>query len=199
MSKTWTSTIALTGRWLVSLLLVISISSCATQRGQAPVALDRSASWTVLPFRNLSQTPMSAERVESLVLSALRAKALPKVDLLAIDPAAADALPLLDDGQRFADALATARATGYQYGVTGSVEEWRYKSGLDGEPAVGLSIRVVDVASGDTLWSNSAARSGWSRESLTGNGQKVINRLLAQMFDEASWFKRSGFRRDGSL
>ncbi len=194
MSKTWTSTIVLPTRGLAVILLALGIASCATQRGQAPVELDRTASWTVLPFRNLSQTPMSAERVESLVLSALRANSLPNVDLLAADPAAADALPLLDDGQRFADALAQARNGGYRYGVTGSVEEWRYKSGLDGEPAVGLSIRVVDVATGKTLWSNSAARSGWSRESLTGNGQKVINKLLAQMFDQSSWF-----RRDGSL
>lgn len=163
------------------------LASCSTQRGQAPVTLDPEATWTVLPFRNLSQTPMSAERVESLVLSALRAKTLPNVDMLPPAEPVAGTLPLLDDGARLAQAMKTARAAGYQYGVTGSVEEWRYKAGLDGEPAVGISIRVVDVATGATLWSNSGARSGWSRESLTGNGQKVINKLLTQMFDEATW------------
>lgn len=165
----------------------LSIASCSTQRGQQPVALDREASWTVLPFRNLSQTPMSAERVESLVLSALRAKSLPNVDLLPAGEPVAGTLPLLDDGARLTQAMKTARSAGFQYGVTGSVEEWRYKAGLDGEPAVGLSIRVVSIDTGATLWSNSGARSGWSRESLTGNGQKVINKLLNQMFNEATW------------
>lgn len=174
---------------LTALLIAASLSftSCSTQRGQPPVALDREATWTVLPFRNLSQTPMSAERVESLVLSALRAKSLPSVDLIPPGEPVAGTLPLLDDGARLAQALKTAQTAGYQYGVTGSVEEWRYKAGLDGEPAVGISIRVVDIDTGATLWSNSGARSGWSRESLTGNGQKVINGLLNQMFDEAAW------------
>lgn len=174
---------------LTALLVAASLSltSCSTQRGQQPVALDREATWTVLPFRNLSQTPMSAERVESLVLSALRAKSLPSVDLLPPSEPVAGTLPLLDDGARLVQALKTARTSGYQYGVTGSVEEWRYKAGLDGEPAVGISIRVVEIDTGTTLWSNSGARSGWSRESLTGNGQKVINKLLNQMFDEAAW------------
>ena len=174
---------------LAALLVAASVclASCSTQRGQQPVALDRESSWTVLPFRNLSQTPMSAERVESLVLSALRAKSLPSVDVLPSAEAVAGTLPLLDDGARLSQAMKVARTGGYQYGVTGSVEEWRYKAGLDGEPAVGISIRVVDIDTGATLWSNSGARSGWSRESLTGNGQKVINKLLTQMFDEAAW------------
>jgi TolB-like protein len=174
---------------LAALLVATSVclTSCSTQRGQQPVALDRESSWTVLPFRNLSQTPMSAERVESLVLSALRAKSLPSVDVLPSAEPVAGTLPLLDDGARLSQAMKAARTGGYQYGVTGSVEEWRYKAGLDGEPAVGISIRVVDIDTGATLWSNSGARSGWSRESLTGNGQKVINKLLTQMFDEAAW------------
>ena len=56
--------------------------------------------------------------------------------------------------------------------------EWRYKSGLDGEPAVGVAMHVVDIRSGETLWSGSYSRSGWSRESLSGTGQKVISKLV---------------------
>ena len=62
--------------------------------------------------------------------------------------------------------------------VAGSVEEWQYKNGLDGEPAVGISLRVIEPATGRVLWSKSGARAGWSRESLAGSAQKVLNKLV---------------------
>ncbi|MNP78015.1 hypothetical protein D3C76_1755480 [compost metagenome] len=65
--------------------------------------------------------------------------------------------------------------------LTGSVEEWQYKSGLDGEPAVGISLRVVEVSSGRVLWSKSGARAGWSRESLAGTAQQVIETLVSAL------------------
>jgi hypothetical protein len=46
---------------------------------------------------------------------------------------------------------------------------------------VGISLQVIDPASGQTVWSNSAARSGWSRESLAGSAQKVLKKLVATL------------------
>ena len=86
-------------------------------------------------------------------------------------------LPVLDDSRRLADAKEAARSNGARHALTGSVEEWRYKSGLDGEPAVGLSLLLVDLESDKVVWSGSAARSGWSRESLAGTAQKVLQEL----------------------
>ena len=61
------------------------------------------------------------------------------------------------------------------------MEEWQYKNGLDGEPAVGISLRVLDAKSGTVLWSKSGARAGWSRESLAGNAQTVIDKLVGAL------------------
>ena len=49
------------------------------------------------------------------------------------------------------DALAQARQQGANYAVAAAVNEWRYKVGLDGEPAVGVSISIIDVASGQVV------------------------------------------------
>ena len=49
----------------------------------------------------------------------------------------AGVLPELDERRRAELALRWAKDKGFLYGVTGSVEEWRYRNGLDGEPAVG--------------------------------------------------------------
>ncbi|MCY1405315.1 hypothetical protein D9M71_205530 [compost metagenome] len=65
--------------------------------------------------------------------------------------------------------------------VTGSVEEWQYKNGLDGEPAVGVSLQVLETSSGKLLWSRSGARAGWSRESLAGTAQTVLRDLVGNL------------------
>ena len=48
----------------------------------------------------------------------------------------------------------------------------------DGEPAVGLTLQIIDVASGDTLWSGTGGKSGWSREALAAVAQQLIRDLL---------------------
>ena len=63
--------------------------------------------------------------------------------------------------------------------MSGSVEEWRYKVGVDGEPAVGLSYTVVDLDSGAVVYSAAGGKSGWSREALSAVAQKLARELLS--------------------
>ncbi|MFX6409724.1 hypothetical protein ABTG43_19290, partial [Acinetobacter baumannii] len=57
---------------------------------------------------------------------------------------------LFETGQAKDDAKAIewAKAQGARYAVTGTVDEWRYKVGVDGEPAVGIALQIVEVDSG---------------------------------------------------
>ena len=163
-------------RFYVLVLMIVTLTGCSVQQSQPAHSYSDDARWIVLPFDNHSETPMAADRAEALTLSALRAYRLNAQGAdVADDPFE---LPTFDDRRRYHEALAYARNTGARYGVTGSVVEWRYKSGLDGEPAVGIAMHVVDIGTGDTVWSGSFSRSGWSRESLAGTGQKVIDKLV---------------------
>jgi hypothetical protein len=65
-----------------------------------------------------------------------------------------------------------------RYALTGTVEEWRYKVGVDGEPAAGVTLQIIDVATGEMLWSGSGGKSGWSREALSAVAHKLIRSLL---------------------
>ena len=49
---------------------------------------------------------------------------------------------------------------------------------MDGEPAAGITLHILDVASGDILWSGSGGKSGWSREALSAVAHKLIRSLL---------------------
>ncbi|EQD28248.1 lipoprotein, partial [mine drainage metagenome] len=65
-----------------------------------------------------------------------------------------------------------------QYALTGSVQEWRYKTGVDGEPAVSVTFNLVDMTTGKTVWSATGSRTGWSRSSVGSVGQTLIDQLL---------------------
>ncbi len=158
------------------LALALALVACATQRVGPSAPLSRHAAWALLPIVNQSQAPQAGERAEDLVETELR--------LHRLDPArypareTRDPLLLIDEQHRFDAALAWAREQGLRYGITGSVQEWRYKSGLDGEPAVGLTLRVIDIPSGRTLWAASGSRTGWGYASLSGTAAKVVRELL---------------------
>ncbi len=163
-------------RKLFVLLLAFILAGCSVHQSQPAESYSEQAQWIVLPFENHSETPLASERVEALTLAALRTHRLDaSAAHVDVDPYQ---LPRHDDRRRYSEAMALARSTGIHYGVTGSVVEWRYKSGLDGEPAVGIAMHVIEIHSGETVWSGSFSRSGWSRESLAGTGQKVIDKLV---------------------
>jgi hypothetical protein len=74
--------------------------------------------------------------------------------------------------------LAWARSENIRYALAGSVDEWRYKVGIDGEPAAGVTLQLIDVQSGQVLWAAAGGSTGWSRESLSGVAQKLVAKLL---------------------
>ena len=89
------------------------------------------------------------------------------------------------DRKQFDAALAWAKGAGARYAVAGAVDEWRYKVGIDGEPAVGVGLQVIDLASGEVLWSGAGGRTGWSREALSAVAQKLIRTLLLPVIGAA--------------
>ncbi|MGZ5091639.1 MAG: penicillin-binding protein activator LpoB, partial [Burkholderiales bacterium] len=78
-----------------------------------------------------------------------------------------------------AEADKWARSEGARYAIYGAVDEWRYKVGVDGEPAVGVALHIMDLQTNNVVWSGVGGKSGWSRESLSGVAQKLIRQLLA--------------------
>ena len=167
------------GAWLVC--FAIGGTGCQAARVQQGAAdIPASEDIIMLPFLNRSETPLAGESAEAIALSVLRERGLVRLKVYRAEPEP-NGLPVLDDLKRLSSATEQAIERGMRYAISGSVEEWRYKSGLDGEPAVGLSLRLVDLSSGEILWSGSAARSGWSRESLSGTAQKVLEELASRM------------------
>ena len=157
--------------------IALVLSACSTlDRGNAP-ELERQATWVVLPFANHTETPMAGNRAEAIAHALLQAQG---VGTVRRTPASTqkEALFGAADSTRMDDALTWAREQKIRYALAGSVDEWRYKVGVDGEPAAGVTLSILDVATGDTLWSGTGGQSGWSRQALSAVAQKLIRELL---------------------
>lgn len=170
---------------MLSLLAVVGLlGGCAVQEVQRGVVLDTHARWALLPIINHAETPQAGERVQAILATLLRVRGVTDAQEYAAQQKSdgeTEGLPELDERRRFDEALNWAKAQGMTYGVTGSVEEWRYKSGADGEPAAGLSLQVIDITTGRVLWSATGARTGWGRESVSGTAQKLLKDLLRDL------------------
>lgn len=87
-----------------------------------------------------------------------------------------------------ASALKLAAKVGADTVIYGSVSEYRYKRGLDEEPAVGINLRLLDVARKRVIWmgSISAASSCFfmCRDSLNILAQAKCSELVSSMVSE---------------
>lgn len=165
-------------RCLALVAIALVVAGCSSFSGGGNPTLSRDASWGVAPLVNFAQAPQAGERAEQILISILAEQGVrplmypqqPQRDLL-----------LQDDRERQSQALAWAREQKLAYVITGSVEEWQYKNGLDGEPAVGISLQILEPATGRVVWSSSGARAGWSRESVAGAAQTVLRKLVGNL------------------
>lgn len=164
-------------------LLASGCASRVLSRQTAP-AWAAQARWALLPLLNHSDTPQAALSAEALLTDALHQQGV----TLHLYPADLGRDTLLEPNERKAvqAALAWAHQQGLRYALGGSVHEWRYKVGVDGEPAVSLSLHVVDLSNDQVVWSASGARSGSSRESLAGLAQRTVADLLGAWHEGAA-------------
>ena len=177
----------------VALALVLStlLGGCSsftsgTSSGTAPMAQAIAAADKIamMPVANFTDVPQAGLRVEALLESALRQIGLRQ---LMVYPAELNTETLFEPGERKAQTEAEkwAKTQGVRYVVSAAVNEWRYKVGVDGEPAVGLRVQVKDLASGQVVYSSAGGRTGGSREALTAVGQQLTAELIKGVRVEA--------------
>lgn len=168
-------------RMTASLAAVFALGACAVvDHSGAAAGVSKDDSFTVLPIVNQTETPQAGQRAASIAQSLLASSGFRQMTRY---PASGDDENLFDPARpdAAAKALDWARSQKIRYALTGTVTEWRYKVGIDGEPAVGLTFDVIDVESGKVLWSAAGSRTGWSRDALSGVAQKLEKQLLAPL------------------
>lgn len=167
---------------LLGCILLGIMPACTTIDRQGINTFESAKTWVLLPFQNNSGTPRAGDKVEEILATLLRSKGINDLHIYQYPDKNAELWPNFDDKHQQEDALKSAqKGNQYAYGITGNIEEWNYKAGVGGEPAVGLSLRIIEIPSGRVVWSATGAKSGWSAETVSGTAQKLLKDLLSDM------------------
>lgn len=158
-----------------------AVSGCTSVLDvKAETPIKRDGKWVLLPFSDFGETPQAGERAEELASSLMRVRWNVELERYLVTKESASLVDL-DERQRYDKALTWAREQGFTYGLTGSVQEWRYRSGSEGEAAVGLSLRVINIQTGRAEWLATGAKSGFGSQTVSGVAEKLLRKMTDQI------------------
>lgn len=164
-------------KFLTWIGLLLLLAGCSVVHQSAPVTLARTERVAVFPFANNTVTPQASQRAVSMSSHLLNDCRLQVM----MYPAACESSVCQYSKSQQQKMRAWARRQGIHYALTGAVNEWRYKVGLDGEPAVSLSLSIIDVQTGQVVWSAVGSKSGASRSSLGNTALSLLTRMMSNV------------------
>lgn len=161
------------------LLLLLLLPGCTTVVRDGGKSHVNQVKFSLLmpPFVNATDSEHAGQALTQLTGSALLECGIPLFQT-------EDILSRTDE--ETAPQLATryqqiARDNKVTYLLIGTVHEYRYKSDLSANPAVGITLRLVNVADGRTLWQGSSSKVGHFNASLTSTAQKTVRDLVTKV------------------
>lgn len=159
---------------LSGLCFLTACSTVVYQGGQNPGAKRQDFILFLPPFFNATDDDHAGRALTELTATALLERGLP---VLQSEPALVKSRL---ENAAGADGLfvETARSLGATHLLIGTVHEYRYKTDLDGDPAVGLTLRLVDAQDGRTIWQGSSAKVGVFFASLSTASQRAVRNLV---------------------
>ena len=75
------------------------------------------------------------------------------------------------------DAQSIAEDDSANYFIVGGVSEWRYRTGIDGEPAVSMQLSMYETNSSKLVWSATAA-DGFGNGSIGTTAQNLVEEMM---------------------
>ncbi|MDF1760415.1 MAG: hypothetical protein P1U40_07745 [Coxiellaceae bacterium] len=168
-------------KWVVISAALFLVVGCTEMNKSPRQDFPRSASIAVLPLANHTETPQAGKRVTSMLAGILRTMKQYQVSVYRPNIPAKALLENPNKTYSMRSALSWARRRGAQYAITGAVNEWRYKVGLDGEPVASVTLRVINLRNNKVVWSSVGSKIGGSRSGLSNTGQLLLNDLLSRV------------------
>lgn len=159
---------------LLFLITIVLLNySCSTVVNQSSQKIEKKGKlYTVIPFENNTETPLAGLRVASIVEGVATSKGYNLKSNIYLKE---QKEYTYEDINKIIEEM---KSLDVDYVITGSVNEFRYKTGIDGEPAVSITLKVYDLKNSNMVLVNVGSKTGWSHESITTVAQKLINKLL---------------------
>lgn len=163
--------------------LMALLSSCASMQvdHSKTVAVPNNDFMVVFPISNLTETPQADEKATAIATNLLRIKGFSHVSAYPMKTLKPALIPGVKVPVKEATLLAWARDQGARYALSGSVNEWNYKVGMDGEPVVGINLELINVDSGKHIWSSVGSESGGSRTAVSEVAIHLMQTMLGSI------------------
>jgi hypothetical protein len=163
---------------LALLLLLPGCTTTTTVRDGSKTPINEGKFSLVLPpFLNATDNEHAGQALTQLTGSALLELGIPLIQTEEILSKTADETAPKQEVRN----LQIAQENKATYLFMGTVHEYRYKSDLSANPAVGITLRLVNVADGRTLWQGSSSKVGRVYSSLTSTAQKTVRDLVSKV------------------
>ena len=142
--------------------------------------LPKNKIYAIGSFWNYTQTPMAGLRAASIVESILANRPIKLISLIQGDESS---LSKESKAQTLLKQKSQAKRMGAIYLITGEVQEWRYKSGIDAEPVVSYSIKVIDLQKDRTIFNAVGAKSGLGYKSVGIIAQEIAQEITPNFIE----------------
>jgi len=158
------------------IVMLLVLTACTTIQQSQSRNLSYTSKVAIFPFVNNTTTVQAGHSAMSMVAHLLDTCNLQ----VYVYPryCQSDAGTCQANRKRQQSMLRWAKNKGIRYAIKGNVNEWRYKVGLDGEPAASVALSIVDLKTNRTIWSSVGSRTGGSRSSLGNTAQALLSRML---------------------
>jgi uncharacterized protein YceK len=160
---------------LILTFFILLFTGCSSHLTKKNVQLSSSKIYAIGSFWNYTETPMAGLRAASIVESVATQKGVKLYSLTQ----GSDELAENNNKLNFLKKeMERAKALKADYLITGEVQEWRYKTGIDGEPVVSYTIKIIQLNDGSTQFNGVGAKSGWGHKSIGIVAQEIAQELL---------------------
>ncbi len=166
---------------------VLFIAACMAVNHTCPVRLSKSARIGVVSFLNNSETPAAGISASDIAANILRVKGSLAIVNYPLNQKSKIVLPGVQYRISKAEIQRFVYRNHLDYVLIGTVTEWGYKAGIDGEPAVGFTLQLVDTRTQQIVWSGVAGRTGNSRESVAIIAQQLLRKTFENIKFNLAW------------
>lgn len=122
---------------------------------------------TLFRLNNYTDTPRAGMRASNIMEGILVAKGYKVVSHTD------DKTPSLKKAEKI------AKEDGSKYFMYGGVSEWRYKTGIDGEPAVSIQCALYKSKNSNLVWSATGSDSDWGNASIGTTAQDLLSEMMS--------------------
>ena len=166
---------------LSSLLLLAACSTTRYEGGKSTLNI-RDVKCLIIPFDNATDNEAASVAITQMTASCLDGKN--------VDYTYANGDERKAQEGKTLTWKQVGEESGYTHLLRGNVHEYHYKTDLDGDPAVGLSMRLINISTGKTDWQGSSSVTGYTYASVSSASQRAVNKLVRNMFTDLRCSKK---------